>query len=146
MRSAVQVKFQGHGKVGLFGFFHRLRQVVTPLYGFRHESCLLFFSEKTLGLLIRRCHAFRFSFFGILNNAALIGAALPLSAARLPRVAATVAEIPDFQPVVAEKQMNLGGPGERVFKVGEKIPETGPAPIHKIPWLSLAWSEERGSR
>jgi hypothetical protein len=60
-------------------------------------------------------------------------------------VAAAVAEIPDFQPVVAEKQMSLGGPGEGGFKVGENIPETRPAPMHRIPSLSLAGSEGRGS-
>jgi hypothetical protein len=74
-----------------------------------------------------------FSVLGGFDDAALTRAAIPLSAARFPRVAAAVAEIPDFYPVVAEKQTSLGGPGERGFKVGEKIPETGPAPIHKIP-------------
>jgi hypothetical protein len=75
-----------------------------------------------------------FLVLGGLDDAALIGAAILLSTARLSQVAAAVAEIPDFQPVVAEKQMNLGGPGEGGFKVGEKSPETGPAPIHKIPF------------
>jgi hypothetical protein len=87
-----------------------------------------------------------FSVLGGFDDAALTGAALPLSAARFPQVAAAVAEIPDFQPVIAEKQMNLGGPGEGGFKVGENIPEIGPAPMHRIPSLSLAWSEGRDPR
>jgi hypothetical protein len=57
-------------------------------------------------------------------------------------LAAAVTVISDLQPVVAEKQMNLGGPGKRGFKVGEKIPEIGPPPIHKSPLFSLAWSKE----
>jgi hypothetical protein len=52
-----------------------------------------------------------FSVLGGLNDAALAGAASPLSAARFPQVAAAGAEISDFQPVVAKKQMNFGGPG-----------------------------------
>jgi hypothetical protein len=60
-----------------------------------------------------------FSSSGIFSNAALAGAAIPLSASRFPQVAAAVAEIPDFQPVVPEKQMNLGGPGKRSFQVSE---------------------------
>jgi hypothetical protein len=56
-----------------------------------------------------------------------------LSAARFPQVAPAVAEIPDFQPVVPEKQMNLGGPGKRGLNIGKKIPEAGLDPIHIIP-------------
>jgi hypothetical protein len=52
-------------------------------------------------------------------------------------MAAAVAETPDFQPVVSEKQMNLGGPGKGALKIGEKIPEIGPAPIHRIHLASL---------
>ena len=78
------------------------------------------------------------------DHAALTGTAPPLSAARFLRVAAAVTEIPDFQPVVAEKQMDLGGPGEGSFKVGENIPETGPPPMHRIPSLPLAGEEARG--
>jgi hypothetical protein len=50
-------------------------------------------------------------------------------------VAAAVAEIPDFQPIVAEKEMNLGGPGKSSFQIGEKTPDTGPAPIHVVPFF-----------
>jgi hypothetical protein len=72
-----------------------------------------------------------------INGATLAGAAVSLSAARLPRVAAAVAEIPNLRPVISKKEINLGGPGKRGTEVGEKIPKIGPAPIHKSPWLFL---------
>jgi len=76
------------------------------------------------------------------QDAALAGAAIPLSAARFPEVAAAGAEFSDFQPVVAKKQMGLGGPGEGGVKVREKIPKTGPASMHEIPLWSPAGGRE----
>jgi hypothetical protein len=45
-------------------------------------------------------------------------------------MAATVAQVANFEPVVPEQQTYLGGPGKRGLKVGEKMPKTGPDSIH----------------
>jgi hypothetical protein len=66
----------------------------------------------------------------VLSAAALAGAAFYLSAARIPRVAAAVAEIPNLPPVIPKQEVHLGGPGKRGLEVGEKIPDMGPAPFH----------------
>jgi hypothetical protein len=45
------------------------------------------------------------------------------------------AEIPELQPVIPQKQMSLGGPGERRIEVGEKCLEMGAAFTHTTPGL-----------
>jgi hypothetical protein len=70
---------------------------------------------------------------GFFDNAGLAEAHFPLSATRLPRVATAVAKIPDFQPVVAEQQVHLGGPREGGPQVSKKCSKTGAVPIHLIP-------------
>jgi hypothetical protein len=129
------MKFQNHGTVGFFAFLQRLCQVFPPFYGICHRSALLSFFEKTADPSSpEEVAPFCFLVFGV-PNAALIRAAILLSAARLPRVAAAVVEILDFQPIVTEKEMNLGGPGTRSLQISEKIPKTGPAPVHEVPFI-----------
>jgi hypothetical protein len=84
-----------------------------------------------------------FSITVLYQGATLAGVAVPLSAARLSRVAAAVAEAPNLQPVIPEKQVDLGGPGKRGVEVGEKIPEIGLVPMHRFPQLSLLIMEDR---
>jgi len=74
-----------------------------------------------------------FSTIVLLHCPGLPEAAVPLSAARLSRMAAAVVEIFKLQPVIAKQELYLGGPRKGRLKISEKSRQTRTSPFHYIP-------------